>query len=563
MSSPWKTPERPQAQSFRDLMQEQKEDEVNLAEDRDVALALKLSMEENDSVEESSKGAFADDDDPSEDCTSDEILARMLQTKFDDEYVTTQAYPGRTINHPPPQSFPSDEDEDLHDEQGVNLMMYDRAFRIGRKGYATVNGITVTKHDPEMSGLRNMQKLTDNMPLSSTCGDAHTSKTPLSNRIYNELRRSAFKDEKRMKKHGEKKEHSTAERAMDESTRVTLQKAINNGMVESFGGIVATGKEAVVIHATGGQTNDERNNDPVPSELAVKVFKTTLNEFKNRQDYIANDYRFKDRFKKMNPRKVIRMWCEKELFNLKLLLKHAIPCPEPVTIKKHILFMRFIGDNGIPAPRLKDASVTKEKQKLEVFDQVMEIMGKMWTKAKLVHGDFSEFNLLYHQRRVWVIDVSQAVPREHPMALTLLLRDCEAVNRFFDKTWGLDGIPSKEAIFNRVTGYGFGKVSDEPHEPTDLTAFREEFEALDLEAQRRLDTHKNQFGIDFTIGREDDFDERDVALHERESYNDFLTHLTNMNQKIGNHSTINESSSSSSDSSSDERVNYTGDVSES
>ena len=77
---------------------------------------------------------------------------------------------------------------------------------------------------------------------------------------------------------------------MDESTRVTLQKAINNGMVESFGGIVATGKEAVVIHATGGQTTEELQ-EPIPGELAVKVFKTTLNEFKNRQDYIANDYR--------------------------------------------------------------------------------------------------------------------------------------------------------------------------------------------------------------------------------------------------------------------------------
>ena len=63
----------------------------------------------------------------------------------------------------------------------------------------------------------------------------------------------------------------------------------------------------------------------------------------------------------MNPRKIIRMWCEKELFNLKLLLKHGIPCPEPVTIKKHILFMRFIGDNGIPAPRLKDAQGCGQK----------------------------------------------------------------------------------------------------------------------------------------------------------------------------------------------------------
>ena len=52
-------------------------------------------------------------------------------------------------------------------------------------------------------------------------------------------------------------------------------------------------------------------------ECAVKVFKTTLNEFKNRDRYIKDDYRFKARFGKQNPRKVVRMWAEKEMHNLK------------------------------------------------------------------------------------------------------------------------------------------------------------------------------------------------------------------------------------------------------
>lgn len=54
----------------------------------------------------------------------------------------------------------------------------------------------------------------------------------------------------------------------------------------------------------------------VPKECVLKVFKTTLNEFKNRDKYIKDDYRFKDRFSKLNPRKVIRLWAEKEMHNL-------------------------------------------------------------------------------------------------------------------------------------------------------------------------------------------------------------------------------------------------------
>ena len=75
-----------------------------------------------------------------------------------------------------------------------------------------------------------------------------------------------------MKRHGEKKEKSTAEKAFDEQTRVLLQKSINIGLVDSYGGIIATGKEAVVIHATGGTERPEDFEHPLPAELAVKGF---------------------------------------------------------------------------------------------------------------------------------------------------------------------------------------------------------------------------------------------------------------------------------------------------
>lgn len=54
----------------------------------------------------------------------------------------------------------------------------------------------------------------------------------------------------------------------------------------------------------------------IPSNCAIKVFKTTLNEFKNREKYIRNDYRFHDNISKQNPRKFIKVWAEKEMRNL-------------------------------------------------------------------------------------------------------------------------------------------------------------------------------------------------------------------------------------------------------
>lgn len=62
--------------------------------------------------------------------------------------------------------------------------------------------------------------------------------------------------------------------------------------------------------------DEKEDSKVIPTECAIKVFKTTLNEFKNRDKYIKDDFRFKDRFSKLNPRKIIRMWAEKEMHNL-------------------------------------------------------------------------------------------------------------------------------------------------------------------------------------------------------------------------------------------------------
>ena len=59
------------------------------------------------------------------------------------------------------------------------------------------------------------------------------------------------------------------------------------------------------------------DGSPVPPECAIKIFKTTLNEFFRRDKYIKEDYRFKNRFGKQNPRKIVRLWAEKEMHNLK------------------------------------------------------------------------------------------------------------------------------------------------------------------------------------------------------------------------------------------------------
>lgn len=105
-------------------------------------------------------------------------------------------------------------------------------------------------------------------------------------------------------------------------------KLVDSGVLEEVNGCISTGKEANVYHASGGRSAYYNNychygrtiisveGKTVPSNCAIKVFKTTLNEFKNREKYIRNDYRFHDNISKQNPRKFIKVWAEKEMRNL-------------------------------------------------------------------------------------------------------------------------------------------------------------------------------------------------------------------------------------------------------
>jgi RIO kinase 1 len=56
---------------------------------------------------------------------------------------------------------------------------------------------------------------------------------------------------------------------------------------------------------------------------------------------------------------------------------------------------------------------------------------KMYQACKLVHADLSEYNILYHQQQLWIIDVSQSVEHDHPAAFEFLRKDLKNVGEFF------------------------------------------------------------------------------------------------------------------------------------
>jgi len=256
---------------------------------------------------------------------------------------------------------------------------------------------------------------------------------------------------------------STHESVMDSKTRVILLKYLNSGRLSELNGILSTGKEANVYHAIGNpqkvhnenvvaneQEQEEEETENLERELAIKkIYRTTLNEFKNRSEYIEGEFRFRHQLKKSNSKKLINLWAEKEMRNLKRIFNSGINCPEPLLLKENILIMSFIGTDGIPAPSLKNVRLSSKKI-LACYDQCVRMMRKLYHECHLIHADLSEYNLLYHEGSVWMIDVSQSVEHDHPSAMDFLRKDCENISRFF-KSHGVDNAMSTQELFNFIT----------------------------------------------------------------------------------------------------------------
>jgi RIO kinase 1 len=121
-------------------------------------------------------------------------------------------------------------------------------------------------------------------------------------------------------------------------------------------GCLSTGKEANVYYAKGKSSSSllsstTSSNCSFSAEYAVKIFKTSILVFKDRDKYVSGEYRFRNGYCKSNPRKMVKTWAEKEMRNLKRLFSQNIPSPIPILLKSHILIMSFLGNNGWCAPR--------------------------------------------------------------------------------------------------------------------------------------------------------------------------------------------------------------------
>ncbi|MFX1562793.1 MAG: RIO1 family regulatory kinase/ATPase [Promethearchaeota archaeon] len=175
--------------------------------------------------------------------------------------------------------------------------------------------------------------------------------------------------------------------------------------------IISAGKEATVYLALWRE---------FPLALKVYRFHRTVHSKHGKLGY-AQD--------------VVSYWAAREYWILDRAFRAGVKVPTPARHSDHMFTARFLGEDRVPAPLLKDSKVEYPKR---TFDCIIEQIFKLY-RTYLIHGDLSPFNILMHKEEPWIIDFPQAIDFASRLGRhqtlksgrSILLRDLRNVVKYF------------------------------------------------------------------------------------------------------------------------------------
>jgi len=212
------------------------------------------------------------------------------------------------------------------------------------------------------------------------------------------------------------KKNKVINEVLDKPTIFELYELIKSNIISYVNGAVKSGKESVVFWAV----------DQNQSNLALKIYLVTTSNFKKRTEYLIGDPRF-SRVKK-GTKNIVYLWAKKEFQNILKCYNSGISVVTPIHVSKNILVMEFVGSNGKPEKTLLESEVDEND-----YHQCIQIITDLFKKAKLVHADFSEFNIFKTNSGLKIFDLGSAIDLNHPKMMDFLKRDINNISNFFVK----------------------------------------------------------------------------------------------------------------------------------
>jgi hypothetical protein len=138
-------------------------------------------------------------------------------------------------------------------------------------------------HDNGVSGSSSSSQQTKKLAASAD-------KMTFSHSVANTVSKMQDLEVKKRTLHTSRDDRATSEQCLDPRTRLMLFKMLSNGMLEKIDGCLSTGKEANVYYAKAGKKSPTTTGI---TEFAIKIYKTSILVFKDRDKYVSGEHRWR------------------------------------------------------------------------------------------------------------------------------------------------------------------------------------------------------------------------------------------------------------------------------
>ncbi|MDD3573926.1 serine/threonine-protein kinase RIO2 [Methanospirillum sp.] len=190
---------------------------------------------------------------------------------------------------------------------------------------------------------------------------------------------------------------------------IAITHLVKKGIISSLGDCIGEGKESRVYEALGtGPIILKLHRIGQRSFQTVRRGRSYLPEKQHCPWVFASHYSAEQEYLALNA------------------LKSHVKVPTPLFMNRNVIAMAYIAGD-----RLADCSLENPRK---AFDDIIAQVGIAY-RLGYIHGDLSEYNVMFDGEEIWIIDWPQWVSPDHENAAEILNHDLETIIKFFHRRY--------------------------------------------------------------------------------------------------------------------------------
>jgi len=199
---------------------------------------------------------------------------------------------------------------------------------------------------------------------------------------------------------------------------LALHTLVEKNIISQLGPLIGKGKESDVY----GCMDDDEN---IYAAKFYRIGRTSFKNIKQLRDIVGERAHLSWLY-------VNRLAAKKEYEALEKIHKLKLSTPKPIDYNRNIIIMSYL--------RGKELVYFKSiKNPIKIFNRILKQYKIIFQKAKMIHGDLGEFNIVMDEKgNILIIDWLQWVPTNHPNANLLLERDLKNICTYFQKKFKIE-----------------------------------------------------------------------------------------------------------------------------